>query len=76
MLRLMQILWPSFLAATAGVGVLFSMVDPDDMIVFGYPLAGHHLAAYTCGFLILWALCASAAATSVWLTRVPPEPHA
>lgn len=76
MLRLMQILWPSFLAATAGVGMLFSMVDPDEMIVFGYHLAGHRLAAYTCGFFLLWALCAAAAATSVWLTRSTPDPHA
>lgn len=67
MLRMMQILWPSFLMAVVGVGLLFSMLDPDELIVFGHSLAGERMAAYTCGFFILWALCASAAATSVWL---------
>jgi len=67
MLRIMQILWPAFLMATVGVGLLFSMVDPDDLVIFGHPMAGAHLSAYGCGFLLLWALCSASAATSLWL---------
>lgn len=69
MLRIMQILWPSFLMATVGVGILFSMVDPDDLIVFGHSLAGDRMAAYTVGFLVIWLLCAVSAATTMWLGR-------
>lgn len=69
MLRAMQILWPSFLCAVVGVGLLFSMIDPDELIVFGRALEGHRLAAYGCGFFILWFLCAAAAATTLWLSR-------
>lgn len=76
MLRMMQILWPSFLMAAVGVGLLFSMVDPDDLIVFGHSLAGERMAAYTCGFFLVWALCATAAATSVWLCcSTPADGH-
>lgn len=72
MLRLMQILWPSFLMAALGTGLLFSMVDPDELIVFGFSLAGQRMAAYTCGFFMLWALGALAAGTTLWLSQSKP----
>lgn len=72
MLRIMQILWPAFLMATVGVGLLFSMVDPDELVIFGQPMAGAHMSAYGCGFLMLWALCSVSAATTLWLAGNKP----
>ena len=62
--RLMWILWPSFLMATAGVGVLFSVVDPHDLHFFGEPVEVSRMAAYSLGFFALWAL----GSASSWLT--------
>lgn len=63
----MWILWPSFIAAGMGVGILFSLIDPSELIVFGHPLHVDMLAAYSLGFFMLWAICAASSALSCFL---------
>jgi hypothetical protein len=62
--RLMWILWPSFLMASVGVGVLFSLVDPHDIHFFGEPVEVSRMTAYSLGFFAFWAL----GSVSSWLT--------
>ena len=57
---LMWVLWPSFLAAGMGVGIIFALVDPTELVVLGQPLHASRTAVYTLGFFILWAICALA----------------
>lgn len=51
---LMQVLWPAFLGAIVSVGLLFSLVDPQEIALVNENLGGSRLAAYTVGFLLFW----------------------
>ena len=52
----MRVLWPSFLVATAAEGLFFSVMDPEDLSLFGQPLELSRLGAYTLGFFAFWAI--------------------
>ncbi len=67
---LMHVLWPSFLVAGAGTGLLFSLVDPHELVVVQTALGDSREAAYTIGFLLLWAGCAAASGLTWWLSCV------
>ncbi len=64
---LMWILWPSFIGAGMGVGIVFSLIDPTELVVLGQPMHLPRLAAYTLGFFILWSICAVSSAVSSFL---------
>jgi hypothetical protein len=64
---LMWILWPSFLVAGMAEGLLFTMIDPDDLVFFGHHLEVSHEATYSIGFFILWGLCALSSALSIFV---------
>ena len=64
---LMWVLWPSFIAAGLGVGILFTLVDPTELVVLGQPLHASRTAVYTLGFFMLWAICAAASGLSCFL---------
>ena len=70
---LMWVLWPSFIAAGLGVGILFTLVDPTELVVLGQPLHASRTAVYTLGFFILWAICAAASALSCFLQATSNE---
>jgi hypothetical protein len=71
---LMQVLWPAFLVAVIGEGLLFSMIDPQELTIVGLHLADSREAAYTVGFFILWALFSISSGLTYWLVRgTPPE---
>lgn len=63
----MWILWPSFIAAGIGVGVLFTLIDPEALVILGSPLNLSRIAVYTLGFFILWALCAASSTLTCFL---------
>ena len=71
--RLMWILWPGFVAAIPAVGVIFSVVDPAELRLFGASFEGNRLAAYTLGFFFFWALGSACSALTVLLQRSPFE---
>ena len=71
--RLMWILWPGFVTAIPAMGVVFSVVDPADLHVFGAPLGVSRMGAYTLAFLLFWGLGACASALTVLLQRSPYE---
>lgn len=52
----MQVLWPAFVGAIVAVGLLFSLIDPHQFHGFSIYLGGSREAAYTVGFLFLWAV--------------------
>ncbi len=53
---LMQVLWPAFLMAIVAVGVLFSLVDPNEMHAVVSYLGDSREGAYTLGFLVFWVM--------------------
>ncbi len=71
--RIMWILWPSFLMASIGVGVLFSCVDPADIHIFGAPVEVSRMTAYSVGFFAFWALGAISSYLTCMLALSPFE---
>ena len=71
--QLMWIIWPGFFMAIPGVGVVFSLFDPEDMLFFGAPVEVSRLGVYTLGFLLIWLFGASCSAMTCLLQRTPPE---
>ena len=68
---LMQVLWPSFLMAAVAVGVVFSMIDPQELVIVGLHLADSREAAYTAGFFLFWILLAASSALTWLLSHAP-----
>ena len=64
---IMWVLWPSFIAAGIGVGIIFTLLDPGELVGLGQPLHAGKTAVYTLGFFILWAICAAASVMSCFL---------
>ena len=69
MRKLMNILWPSFLAAGVAEVVLFTFVDPAD---FG----ASRRAVYSIGFFALWLLGACSSALTCFFQRGAGEINA
>jgi len=66
---MMQVFWPAFLMAIVAEGVLFSVVDPQELASLGLPLASSREAAYTLGFFVLWALFACSSGMTYLLSH-------
>ena len=65
--RLMWILWPSFIAAGIGVGIIFTLIDPMELVVLGDRVNASRTTIYSLGFFVLWAITALASAMSCFL---------
>jgi hypothetical protein len=68
-----HIFWPSFLVACAAETLLFSIVDPSDLVVFGEPLTASRIGIYSVGFFLLWAIAAGSSALTCFLQRTAAE---
>lgn len=62
--NLYTVLWPSFLVAGVAEGIFFTVINPQELYLFGQPVEFSHTATYSFGFFAFWTLCA----TSSWLT--------
>ena len=60
-------LWPSFLVALPAAALLFSAIDPRELVVFGVPLALSRSGSYTVAFVALWMLCWAASVLNLWM---------
>ncbi|VFR32264.1 putative inner membrane protein [plant metagenome] len=65
---LMWIVWPSFMAAAATTAVVFALVDPLDIVVFGYVPVSRQ-AGYSAGFFLFWGMATFSSALSLFLSR-------
>lgn len=60
-------LWPAFLVALPATGLVFSAVDPRDVLLFGQETSFSRLGMYTVSFFALWLLCWLASALNLWM---------
>ena len=65
--QIMWILWPSFIAAGIGVGMVFTLIDPMELQVLGTSGQVSSTMIYSLGFFVLWAIAAMASAMSCFL---------
>lgn len=69
----MAILWPSFLMACVSSGVLFSLVDPVELVLLDSQVHLSQLGTYTVGFFLFWFLGAiSSSLTALLLVSADP----
>lgn len=72
--RVMAILWPSFLMAGVLEMLVFSLVDPSDLHWFGGALVGlSSTAIYSLAFLMFWGVISTASAMTQLLVTMPPD---
>jgi hypothetical protein len=71
--RLMWILWPGFVMAGVAELIFFSLIDPQDLHLFGQPLEMPRTAIYSVGFFCFWALMSGTSALTCLLQRSPFE---
>ena len=73
MLKWIQVLWPSFLVAAAAEAVFFTVIDPQQLYLFGQPVDYGKLATYSIGFLGFWLVCAASSLCTIFLQRSASE---
>ena len=50
MMKLIQVLWPSFLVAGIAEVVFFTVIAPQELYLFGQPVYFSPIATYSIGF--------------------------
>lgn len=73
MLRLIWVLWPSFVVAGIAEGIFFTVIDPQELYLFGEPVHASRIATYSIGFLGFWAVCAASSLMTCFLQRSAAE---
>jgi len=58
MKHIIWVLWPAFIAAGIAEIVFFTVIDPQQLYLFGQPVALSAMPTYSIGFLLFWAMCA------------------
>lgn len=61
------ILWPAFLGAALSDALLFTIIDPETIMLFGVHPGVSRPAAYTLGFFAFWVIMIAASVTTLWL---------
>jgi hypothetical protein len=61
------VLWPAFLGAALADAALFTLIDPETIMLFGVHSGVSRPAAYTVGFFAFWLIMVAASVTTLWL---------
>lgn len=73
MQKLIWILWPSFVVAGIAEAVFFTLIDPQELYLFGEPANFSRIATYSIGFFAFWALCAASSSFTCFIQRSSSE---
>ncbi len=73
MQRLIWVLWPSFVVAGIAEAVFFTLIDPQELYLFGEPVTLSRIATYSIGFFAFWALCAASSMFTCFIQRSSRE---
>ncbi len=73
MLRILWVLWPSFVVAGIAEGIFFTVIDPQELYLFGQPVYLSQIATYSIGFFGFWAVCAASSFMTCFLQRSAAE---
>ena len=69
MSNIFYISWPSFLVAGIAEIVFFTIIDPQELYLFGQPVSFSRLATYSIGFFGFWAICAASSMATCFFQR-------
>jgi len=73
MQRLLWVLWPSFIVAGVAEGLFFTLINPQELYLFGEPVHFSTIGTYSIGFLAFWAICAGSSFLTCMLQKTPGE---
>lgn len=73
MQRMIWVLWPSFVVAGIAEAVFFTLIDPQELYLFGEPVSFSRIATYSIGFFAFWALCAASSMFTCFIQRSSSE---
>lgn len=73
MLKLIQVLWPSFLIAGIAEVVFFTVIAPQELYLFGQPVYFSPIATYSIGFFGFWLVCAGSSLMTLFFQRTSAE---
>lgn len=68
MLKILWVLWPSFVVAGIAEGIFFAVIDPQELYLFGRPVHFSKIATYSMGFFGFWIMCA-ASSLATWFLQ-------
>jgi len=69
MQKIFWVLWPSFLVAGIAEGVFFTVIDPQELYLFGEAVHYSKIATYSIAFFGFWAVCA-ASSLMTWFLQL------
>lgn len=67
MQKILWVLWPSFIVAGVAEGIFFTVIDPQELYLFGEPVHFSKIATYSIGFFGFWLVCAASSLMTVFL---------
>lgn len=67
MQKILWVLWPSFIVAGVAEGIFFTVIDPQELYLFGEPAHFSKIATYSIGFFGFWMVCAASSLLTVFL---------
>lgn len=73
MLKLIQVLWPSFLVAGVAEIIFFTVVDPQELYLLGEPVHFSATATYSIGFFGFWLVCAASSLATLFFQQTSEE---
>lgn len=73
MMKLIHVLWPSFLVAGIAEVLFFTVISPQELYLLGEPVAFSQIATYSIGFFAFWLICAASSLLTVFLQRSADE---
>jgi len=76
MLKLIQVLWPSFLVAAGAETLFFTVIDPQTLYLFGEPVEYSATATYSIGFFGFWLVGAASSLLTLFFQRSGAEINA
>ena len=69
MLKWVQILWASFLAAVVAQTLFFTVIDPQQLYFMGEEIHLSDRMTMTVGFFLFWLVCAVSSMLTLLITR-------
>lgn len=67
MQKILWVLWPSFIVAGVAEGIFFTVIDPQELYLFGESVHFSKIATYSIGFFGFWVVCAASSLMTVFL---------
>lgn len=69
MQKIFSVLWPSFLVAGFAEAIFFTVIDPQELYLFGESVHFSKIATYSIGFFAFWLVCA-ASSLATWFLQL------